>query len=91
MFDDDPILGRVCEIAHAFPRADEKAPHGRPAFFTKKVFAYYCGSLKIDGERLQHPHSIVIMPDPEGRTALLDASYRTTAPAAAISELDAQD
>ena len=54
------------------------------------MFAYYCGSLKIDGERLQHSHSIVIMPDPEGRTALLDASYRTTAPAAAISELDAQ-
>ena len=55
------------------------------------MFAYYCGSLKIDGEWLQHPHSIVIMPDPEGRTALLDASYQTTAPAVAISELDAQD
>ncbi|MEM8618922.1 MAG: MmcQ/YjbR family DNA-binding protein [Actinomycetota bacterium] len=123
--DDDPILGRVRAIARTLPRADEKVSHGRPAFFTKKVFAYYGGSLKVDGEWVQRPHSIVIVPDPEDRTALLeergvyvpaylgpsgwvgvdlgadhdwdevtellDASYRLTAPAAAIAELDALD
>ncbi len=40
--------------------------HGRPAFFTKKVFAYYGGSLKVDGEWVQHPHSIVVVPDSAG-------------------------
>ncbi len=121
--DDDPILGRVREIARVLPRSDEKVSHGRPAFFTKKVFAYYGGSLKVDGEWVQHPQSIVLLPDPEDRNALLeddrvyvpaylgpsgwigvdlddasdwdevaellDASYRLTAPAAAIAELDA--
>ncbi|MEO1057267.1 MAG: MmcQ/YjbR family DNA-binding protein [Actinomycetota bacterium] len=123
--DDDPILARVREIARALPRSDEKVSHGRPAFFTKKVFAYYGGSLKIDGEWVQHPHSIVILPDPEDRSALLedervyvpaylgpsgwigvdlddagdwgevaellDASFRLTAPAAAVAELDVAD
>jgi hypothetical protein len=44
MFDhDDPYLGRVRELAQALPGADMKVSHGRPAFFTKKVFAYYGG------------------------------------------------
>lgn len=40
--------------------------------FTKKVFAYYGGSIKVDGEWVQHPHSIVVLPDPGDRLALLD-------------------
>lgn len=120
--DDDPILARVRAIASEFPGADEKVSHGRPAMFTKKVFAYYGGSLKVDGEWVQHPHSIVVQPDPGDRlallddarvyvpaylgpsgwigvdlddntdwtevTELLDASYRVTAPARLIAELD---
>lgn len=120
--DDDPLLGRVRELAAAFPGSDEKVSHGRPAFFTKKVFAYYSGSLKVDGEWVQHPRSIVVLPDPDDRpaltddprvwvpayfgpsgwigfdlddrtdwdevTELLDASYRLTAPAKLIAELD---
>mgnify|MGYP000895616343 CR=1 FL=1 len=33
----------------ALPGAAEKVSHGRPAFFTTKVFAYYGGSRKVDG------------------------------------------
>ena len=61
MFDpDDPLLERVREIALALPEAGEKISHGRAAFFTQKVFAYYSGSLKADGEWVQHPQSIVV-------------------------------
>lgn len=71
MYDpDDPILGRVREIALAFPGADEKESHGRPAFYTKKVFAYFGGSLKVDGEWVQHPRAIMFLPDPGERPAL---------------------
>ena len=72
MFDEaDPILGRVREIALAFPDAAEKVSHGRPAFFTTKVFAYYGGSVKVDGVYRQHEHSMVVLPDPDERAALL--------------------
>lgn len=70
--DDDPFLARVRELASALPGTDEKVSHGRPALFTKKVFAYYGGSIKVDGEWVQHPHSIVVLPDPGDRLALLD-------------------
>ena len=69
--DDDPHLARVREIAAALPGTDEKISHGRPAFYTKKVFAMYGGSLKIDGRWIQHPQSIVILPEPDERRALL--------------------
>ena len=71
MFDeDDPILARVREIALSLPEAQLKISHGRPAFFTKKVFAYYGGSVKLDGEWLQHPQSIVLQADASEREAL---------------------
>jgi YjbR len=70
--DDDPVLARVRDIALAFPGADEKVSHGRPAFFTTKVFAYYGGSHKVDGEWVQHPHAVMILPDADDRLALLD-------------------
>ena len=70
--DDDPFLARVRELASALPGTDEKVSHGRPALFTKKVFAYFGGSIKVDGEWVQHPHSIVVLPDPGDRLALLD-------------------
>jgi predicted DNA-binding protein (MmcQ/YjbR family) len=70
--DDDPVLARVRDVAMAFPGAGEKVSHGRPAFFTTKVFAYYGGSRKVDGEWEQHPRSIVVQPDPGDRPALLE-------------------
>lgn len=73
MFDeDDSLLARVREVALAFPGAAEKISHGRPAFFTKKVFAYYGGSLKVDEDWVEHPHSIVVRPEPDERPALVD-------------------
>ena len=70
--DDDPVLGRVRELALAFPGSAMKVSHGRPAFFTTKVFAYYGGSLRVDGEWVQHPQSIMVLPDPGDRQALLE-------------------
>lgn len=70
--DDDPVLARVRALAAALPDTDEKVSHGRPAFFTKKVFAYYGGSVRIDGEWIQHGRSIMVLPDPDDRPALLD-------------------
>ncbi len=72
MFDeDDPMLARVRELALALPGADEKVSHGRPTFFTKKVFAYYGGSRKVDGEWEQHEHALLVLPDRADREALL--------------------
>lgn len=68
--DDDPVLARVREIALALPEAREKVSHGRPAFYTQKVFAYYGGSLKVDEAWEQHPHCVMIKPDPEEADAL---------------------
>lgn len=70
--DDDPILAKVRELATTFPDVDEKISHGRPAFFTKKIFTYYGGSLKVDGVYVQHGQSIVIAPDDDDRRALLE-------------------
>jgi predicted DNA-binding protein (MmcQ/YjbR family) len=70
--DDDPLLEQVRRLAASLPNTGEKVSHGRPAFFTKKVFAYYGGSLKVDGEWIEHPHSIVVQPDEGDRRALLE-------------------
>ena len=78
---DDPLLGRVRAIAMEFPGAAEKISHGRPAFFTKKVFMYYGGSVRRGaGDWVQHPQSLVMMLDAEERAALLD-DPRTYMPA----------
>lgn len=70
--DDDPVLARVRELALAFPGADEKVSHGRPAFFTKKIYAYYGGSVKVDGEYVQHGQSLLVLPDSDDRRALTE-------------------
>jgi len=41
--DDDPLLERIRKLCAELPGTHEKVSHGRPAFFTKKVFAYYGG------------------------------------------------
>jgi predicted DNA-binding protein (MmcQ/YjbR family) len=75
MFDEaDPVLGRVRALALAFPDAAEKISHGHPAFYTTKVFAYYGGSVKIDGSYRQHERSVLVLVDPGERQALLEDS-----------------
>ncbi|MEU4426511.1 MmcQ/YjbR family DNA-binding protein [Actinoplanes sp. NPDC024001] len=72
MFDDaDPLLARVRAIALDLPDAAEKISHGHPAFYTTKVFAYYGGSVKVDGDWEQHEQSILVLADPGDRDALL--------------------
>ncbi len=124
--DDDPVLARVRELALALPGAGQKVSHGRPAFFTTKVFAYYGGSLRVDGSWVEHPSCLLVNLD-EAETAalleedrcfvpaylgasgwtgvdldgvrrtdwaevaeLLDASFRRTAPARLVAQLDDQ-
>jgi hypothetical protein len=72
MFDEnDPVLGRMRTLALSFPDAAEKVSHGRPAFFTTKIFAYYGGSVKVDGEYEQHGRAVLVLLDPGEREALL--------------------
>lgn len=79
--DDDPILARIREIALGFPGAAEKISHGRPAFFTRKVFAYYGGSVRRGpGDWIQHPQSVQVLLESDERAALLD-DPRTFVPA----------
>lgn len=77
--DDDPMLERVRAIALGLPEAAAKISHGRPAFFTTKIFAHSSGTEKhAAGEMAQHPQ------------ALLVDSYRNTASARLIKAFDAQ-
>jgi len=74
MFDrDDPMLALIRGIALGLPGAAEKISHGRPAFYTKKVFAYYGGSVRRgDGDWVQHPQSVMVLLDADERAAYLD-------------------
>ncbi|MGM7698288.1 MmcQ/YjbR family DNA-binding protein [Microbacterium sp. A84] len=68
--EDDPLLARVRTIALALPEADEKVSHGRPAFFTQKVFCYFGGSQRINDEWIAHDAAIMVRPDPGDDPAL---------------------
>jgi len=70
--DDDPLLAEVRRLALELPGTHEKISHGRPAFCTQKVFAYYGGSLKVGGEWVQCTTSILVQPDHDDRQGLLD-------------------
>jgi len=73
MYDeDDPVFRRVRELALALPDADMKVSHGRPAFFTTKVFAHYGGSVRRDGEWVQHARCVLVLLDPSERAALVE-------------------
>lgn len=69
--DDDPILARLRQLCLAMPGAQEKISHGHPAFFTKKIFAFFGGSMKVDDQWVQHEQAVLVLPDPDERTALL--------------------
>lgn len=72
MFDEaDPFLARLRALALALPGAAEKISHGHPAFFTAKVFAYYGGSVKVDGVYQRHDRALLVLIDPGDREALL--------------------
>lgn len=71
--DDDPMLERVRAIALSLPEAQEKISHGRPAFFTKKIFAHYGGTEKLaSGEMVQHPQALLVLLDPMDTEVVLE-------------------
>ena len=120
---DDPLLARIRRIALGFPGTAEKVSHGRPTFYTRKVFLYYGGSVRRGaGDWVQHPQSALVLVEPDERASLVDdprtfvpaylgpsgwlgvdltatsdfdevaelvdSSFRNTAPARLIAELD---
>jgi predicted DNA-binding protein (MmcQ/YjbR family) len=70
--DDDPLLARVREVALALPGAAEKVSHGRPTFHTRKVFAIFGGVVKGDHASGALAQSLVFLPEPAERPALLE-------------------
>lgn len=66
----DRVLGRLREICTTFPGADEKVSHGRPAFFTKKIFAIYGATTKGDHHSGRYDQSLVFLPDADEAVAL---------------------
>lgn len=78
--DDDPLLHRVRDLALALPGAQAKVSHGRPAFYTTKVFAYYGGSRKVDGAWVQHPRAIMVLPGDDDDARALGQDPRTWVP-----------
>ena len=72
MFDGtDLYLDRLRAICLALPGADEKVSHGRPNFFTRKVFAIYGGVLKGDHDPEPYRQALLVLPAETDRPALL--------------------
>ncbi len=69
--EDDPLLARVRSLCLRWPAAKEKVSHGRPTFYTTKVFAYFGGNIKGDHHSERHNRSLLVLPDPDERLALL--------------------
>lgn len=70
----DPVLTWFREIALSLPEAKEKVSHGRPTFFTTKIFAYFGGSRKLQPTGMeQHPHAMLVRPEPVDAEVLLES------------------
>jgi YjbR len=67
----DPVYQRVREMALSLPGAMEKVSHGRPAFYTRKVFCYYGASVRADGAWVQHEQAVVVLLEDSEREAVL--------------------
>ena len=66
----DPHLEELRKICLAFPGADEKVSHGRPAFFTKKIFAMFGAVTKGDHDSGDHAAALVFLPADDELLAL---------------------
>lgn len=81
MFDaDDPLLARLRDICMALPDAAEKVSHGRPNWYTTKVFAVLGGKIKGDHADPLLDRALLFLPDPAERLAL-DQDARFHVPA----------
>jgi len=54
---DDSPLARLRTLALALPEAAEKISHGRSAFCTQEVFAYYGGATKEEHRQGLQPRA----------------------------------
>ncbi len=77
--EDDPLLARVRGIALALPGAAEKVSHGRPTFFTRRVFAVFGGVVKGDHRSEALGRALVFLPDAAERPALVE-DHRVSVP-----------
>jgi len=68
---DDPVLADLRRICLRLPGAAEKVSHGRPCFYTKKIFAIYGATTKGDHESGRYDASVVIQAQPDEAVALL--------------------
>jgi predicted DNA-binding protein (MmcQ/YjbR family) len=59
----DPVLARLREICLGLPGAEEKVSHGRPCFFTRKIFCIYGAVTKGEHHAGDHDQSMVFLPD----------------------------
>ena len=72
MFDDrDRSLADLRRICLRLPGAAERVSHGRPCFFTKKVFAIYGATTKGDHHSGRYDESVLILTHPDEAAALL--------------------
>jgi hypothetical protein len=78
--DDDPLLARVRQLCLAFPEAQERVSHGRPAFRVAKQFAVYGGGEKSPDGHLRHDRALLFVADPAD-TPALDQDERFFVPA----------
>ena len=60
---DDPLLARLRAVCLRFPGAGEKISHGRPNFFTRKIFTKYNAVEKGAHSSDRWARSVVILPD----------------------------
>ncbi|MFZ1288081.1 MAG: MmcQ/YjbR family DNA-binding protein [Candidatus Phosphoribacter sp.] len=68
----DPLLHRLREMCLAMPGSREKVSHGRPSFFTTKIFAIFGGVVKGDHQSAVLGRALVFLPDEGERAALLE-------------------
>lgn len=74
--DDDPGLKELRGLVAALPGTAEAIAWGRPTFraglANKKIFAWYGAGVKTEDGRRSHPYSLIVLPDPMDRQALLE-------------------
>lgn len=66
-----PHLVTLRRICLSLPGAAEKMSHGRPAFFTKKIFAIFGGVERGDHHSGRYDEAVLLLPDPAHTPALL--------------------
>lgn len=67
----DPLLHALRALCLRLPGAQEKVTHGRPGFYTKKLFAIFGGVVKGSHADRALTRSLLFLPDVDHRDVLL--------------------